>query len=285
MIQVGLTGWGDHPSLYEKNSRYKLTDYSAHFPVVELDSSFYAIPSARNVAKWLEETSDAFQFIPKAYQGMTTHQKKEEWPFDSPQEMFEAFRLAFEPMKRAGKLAFVLFQFPPSFRCVQKNVNLLRYIRQTYPDWPIAIEFRHRSWLTEPYKEGTLALLRELSFIHTIVDEPQIGAGSVPYVPVVTNEQRVFFRLHGRNDTGWINTFGSMEAWRKVRYLYEYSEEELNAFAQDIRRVAALSERVYVIFNNNSGHHASPNAKRLEQLLDISYEALASKQLDLFEGL
>ena len=44
MIQIGLTGWSDHPSI-TTNPQNKLGDYAAHFPIVELDSSFYAIPS------------------------------------------------------------------------------------------------------------------------------------------------------------------------------------------------------------------------------------------------
>ena len=79
MIQIGLTGWGDHPDVYNSSSskKEKLIDYSAHFPIVELDATFYAIQPERNIRKWIEETPDNFRFIVKAYQGMTGHHRGE----------------------------------------------------------------------------------------------------------------------------------------------------------------------------------------------------------------
>lgn len=77
MIQIGLTGWGDHPDVYNplSSSKDKLLDYSAHFPIVELDSTFYAIQPERNIRKWIAETPDTFRFIVKAYQGITGHHR------------------------------------------------------------------------------------------------------------------------------------------------------------------------------------------------------------------
>lgn len=79
MIVVGLTGWGDHPSLYSgvTTSKDKLFDYTGHFLAVEVDTSFYAIPSKENVRKWCENTPENFRFIVKAYQGMTGHLRGE----------------------------------------------------------------------------------------------------------------------------------------------------------------------------------------------------------------
>lgn len=65
MIYIGLTGWGDHDDLYQfgVSSRDKLSVYSSHFPIVEVDSSFYAIQPATNYRKWVFETPDSFFFI------------------------------------------------------------------------------------------------------------------------------------------------------------------------------------------------------------------------------
>ena len=73
MIQIGLTGWGDHPDVYASSfsAKDKLIDYSAHFPIVELDATFYAIQPERNIRKWISETPETFRFIVKAYQGIT----------------------------------------------------------------------------------------------------------------------------------------------------------------------------------------------------------------------
>lgn len=77
MIRIGLTGWGDHDSLYTEriSNRDKLLEYGAHFPTVEVDASFYAVQPERNGEKWVRETPASFKFVVKAYQGMTGHQR------------------------------------------------------------------------------------------------------------------------------------------------------------------------------------------------------------------
>lgn len=147
MIYAGLTGWGDHPDVYSPHSKQKekLIDYSAHFPIVELDSSFYAVQPERNIRKWISETPDSFQFIVKAYQGMTGHQRGEN-PFESRDDMFEAYIKSIRPLKEAGKLAMVLLQFPPWFDCKKENVEELREIVGRLKEFDLAIEFRHQSW-------------------------------------------------------------------------------------------------------------------------------------------
>lgn len=283
MIKIGLTGWGDHPSIYRTNStrRDKLFDYSSHFPIVELDTSFYAIPSQNNIEKWVNETPDSFQFIVKAYQGMTGHLRDDN-PYETRNEMFEAFRQCASTFQKANKLAMILVQFPPWFDCAVKNVNYIRYVKQQLADFPIAIEFRNRTWYSTERKEETIQFLKELGFIHTACDEPQAGVGSVPFVGKATHE-KALVRIHGRNVYGWRNS-GSIENWREVRFLYDYNEEELTDLANKIKNLEKLCKEVYVLFNNNSGHHAADNAKTLQQMLDINFDGLSPKQLDLFEG-
>ncbi|MGX9135727.1 DUF72 domain-containing protein [Rummeliibacillus sp. JY-2-4R] len=283
MIHIGLTGWGDHPDLYSKTSsaKDKLFDYSGYFPVVELDTSFYSVPSPSNVQKWINETPKHFQFVVKAYQGMTGH-LREENPFNTRQEMFEAFKESIHIFKKAGKLALILVQFPPWFDCQQKNVQYIRYIRQQLADFPVAIEFRNRTWYSESYMDGTLQFLKQQGLFHTVCDEPQAGEGSVPLVPISTGE-KVLFRIHGRNVHGWRNP-GNNERWREVRFLYDYTKEELAGLKETVLKIQESAKDVYVLFNNNSGHHAAANAKTLQKMLGIEYHDLSPKQLDFFEG-
>ncbi|MFL0507451.1 DUF72 domain-containing protein [Ureibacillus sp. 179-F W5.1 NHS] len=283
MIKIGLTGWGDHPSIYRTNStkNEKLFDYSGHFPIVEVDTSFYAIPSRQNIEKWLKETPDSFQFIVKAYQGMTGH-LREENPYESRNEMFEAFRQCAETFQNANKLAMVLVQFPPWFDCSTKHVQYIRYIKEQLSDFPVAIEFRNKTWYSAERKNETIRFLKDNGFIHTVCDEPQAGVGSVPFVPEVT-AKRALVRIHGRNVFGWRNS-GSTENWREVRFLYDYNEEELSDLANKILQLEQKCEEVFVLFNNNSGHHAANNAKTMQQMLDVHFEGLSPKQLDFFEG-
>ncbi|WP_274307844.1 DUF72 domain-containing protein [Solibacillus daqui] len=281
MIAIGLTGWGDHPDVYSSvtAAKDKLFDYSGHFPVVELDTSFYAIPSVENVEKWCKDTPDTFQFVVKAYQGMTGH-LRDELPFETRNDMFNAFRMCADTFQKHGKLAMVLVQFPPWFDCQTKNVNYIQYIKQQLASYPVAIEFRNQTWYSEQMKDKTLAFLKNNDYIHCVCDEPQSGTGSVPFVPIATHE-KVLVRIHGRNVHGWRN-IGHGENWRKVRFLYDYNEQELQQLSEQVHFLNKQAKQVFVLFNNNSGGHAAKNAKRMQQILQLEFENLAPKQLGLF---
>ena len=283
LIRVGLTGWGDHPSLYSEvtASKDKLFDYSGHFLTVEVDTSFYAIPALSHVRKWCEDTPNDFQFVVKAYQGMTGH-LREAIPFESKNDMFNAFIECANEFRRHGKLAMILAQFPPWFDCQEKNVRYLQYVRQQLKDFDVAIEFRNQTWYAENVRGKTMDFLSNHSFIHTVCDEPQAGVGSVPFYPVAT-AKKALIRIHGRNIYGWRNT-GNSENWRKVRFLYDYNEEELQQLGQQIQQLHTQAENIFVVFNNNSGHHAAKNAKELQAILAIKDKGLAPKQLNFFEG-
>ncbi|MFC3040748.1 DUF72 domain-containing protein [Virgibacillus xinjiangensis] len=283
MIYIGLTGWGDHYSLYpaQIKPKDKLSEYSSHFPVVEVDASFYAVQPERNAAKWAADTPGNFRFVVKAYQGMTGHQRTE-IPFETKKEMFEAFKASLQPYQRAGKLAMVLFQFPPWFDCRKENVNYLRYCKKMMGDIPVALEFRHQSWFHSRYREGTLSFMKEEGWIHSIADEPQNGNGSIPIVPEVTHPDMTLVRMHGRNYHGWVKPSSKDTNWREVRYLYKYNEQELAEWVKRVKELCTSSKDIIVLFNNNSGGDAADNAKQFQRMLGIEYEGLSSKQLGLF---
>lgn len=280
MIYIGVTGWGDHDSLYpgQISSRDKLKAYAGHFPIVEVDSAFYAIQPKRNAEKWINETPSTFQFIVKAYQGMTGHMRGE-IPFENKQAMFRAFKESLEPYIESDKLAMTLFQFPPWFKCIRENVDYLRWCKHEMGELPCALEFRHQSWFSSQYRQKTLDFLTIEKWIHSICDEPQSGEGSIPTVLKVTTPEKVLVRFHGRNLHGWQKR--NAEDWREVRYLYRYNQQELQEWAYSIRELANDTKDVYLLFNNNSGGDAADNAKEMISLLKIEYEGLAPRQLDL----
>lgn len=281
MIQIGLTGWGDHPDLYVSSAKERLQDYSAHFPVVELDAAFYAIQPVKNSVKWIKETPDNFQFVVKAYQGITGHLRGD-LPFNSLEEMFELYRQSILPFKEAGKLSMILAQFPPWFQCNKESVQYIRKVREELKDFEVVIEFRHQSWYAPNRRPATLQFLRENHLHHSVCDEPQAGEGSIPLVPIATTN-KVLVRLHGRNTYGWINP-GNNVNWREVRYLYDYNKEELSSIKNVCEQLEKQETEVVVLFNNNSGGHAANNAKTFQNMLGLNFEGLAPKQLDLFEG-
>lgn len=281
MIYIGVTGWGDHDSIYQDGvkSIEKLVHYASHFPIVELDASFYAIQPKRNMEKWIAETPDTFQFVVKAYQGMTGHERGSNL-FKTEQEMYDAFIQSILPLHEVNKLAMVLSQFPPWFNLKKENVKQLREIKQLMGDLPVALEFRHQSWFHPQFKEKTLAFMKTEGWMHSICDEPQAGEGSIPTVLHPTNTHATLVRFHGRNAYGWNRS--KDKNWRNVRYLYRYNREELLEWAVHLRMLEKRCENVYVLFNNNSGGHAAQNAKEMIELLGIQYEQLAPRQLNLF---
>jgi uncharacterized protein YecE (DUF72 family) len=280
MIKIGVTGWGDHDSLYPDGTpaRDKLAVYSGHFPIVEVDSSFYAVQPAKNYEKWVAATPKDFSFVVKAYQGMTGHSRGK-LPFDSGKQMFDAFIQSIQPVITSGKLEMVLFQYPPWFDCKKENVQDLRYAKEMMGDIPVALEFRNQTWFSEEMKEKTLRFIDEEQWIHTVCDEPQAGSGSIPIV-MHTTEEKTLIRLHGRNVYGWNNS--GQPNWREVRYLYRYNQAELLEWKERIQTLASETKNLTILFNNNSGGDAADNAKEMIDLLDIQYDFLAPRQLDLF---
>ncbi|MTH53879.1 DUF72 domain-containing protein [Bacillus mangrovi] len=283
MIRIGVTGWGDHDFLYPHGMKPsdKLKEYSAYFPAVEIDASFYAVQPERNMRKWAEETPPGFQFVVKAYQGMTGHERGE-IPFETKSEMFEAFKVSLRPLIEKEKMSMVLFQFPPWFDCRKENVDYLRWCKRQMEGLPCALEFRNQTWFAAGVRERTMAFMREEAWIHSICDEPQAGTGSIPAILETADPAKTLVRFHGRNVHGW-NKTGSGEEWREVRYLYKYSKAELEEWADKLKGLEENSGEVIALFNNNSGGDAAENALEMIDLLGIKYEGLASRQMSLLD--
>ncbi|MCO0862224.1 DUF72 domain-containing protein [Staphylococcus pasteuri] len=282
MINIGLTGWGDHDTLYEDLERKtdKLKTYASHFPIVELDASYYAIQPERNIQKWINETPKRFQFVVKIHQALTLHADFRDFA-ETRQELFDKFKEMLKPLQENEKLAMVLVQFPPWFDCSSQNIKYILYVKQQLKDFPICVEFRHQSWFNERFKEETLTFLTEHQIIHAVVDEPQVKDGSIPLVNRITSDI-AFVRYHGRNVHGWTKKDMTDQEWRDVRYLYNYNDQELYDLAQKVKILEQKAKKVYVVFNNNSGGHAAQNAKTYQDMLDIDYEGLAPQPLKLF---
>ncbi|WNC14003.1 DUF72 domain-containing protein [Brevibacillus brevis] len=280
-IQIGVCGWGDQHELYKQGvkNRDKLSVYASHFPIVEVDSSFYAILPQRNYEAWVRDTPDRFGFIVKAYQAMTGHQRGD--AHADRRALFRQFAESIQPLVEAGKLKTLLFQYPPWFACTRENVQYVQACRQALSGYPFAVEFRHRSWFDDKYRERTLDFLRQLEATHVVCDEPQVGDGCVPIVTAVAQTTLSLVRFHGRNRAGWRDP-GEGQNWRDVRYLYRYSEEELAEWVPRIRQIAKEADEVCILFNNNSGGDAAANAKQFSDMLGVRPSGLNPQQMELF---
>ncbi|MDN6639599.1 MAG: DUF72 domain-containing protein [Tetragenococcus sp.] len=276
MIRIGCTSFKEHTYLTGKKET-SLFEYAAHFPLVEMDTSFYAIPKQAYVEEWLKQVPEAFQFIMKLPKVFTKHEEltASTTLTELATELLESLR----PMSKQGQLFCLLAQFPPFFDCTRENVDYLRKLRQLFPETPIAIELRNNSWYDPSLIEQTRAFMKEQKFSLVIVDEPKKLSTTIPLDDCVTHPDFVFFRFHGRNDTGW-NATGPDA--KRLRTNYRYHKEELDMLKEAVVKAEKESKEVAIIFNNNAGGDAAENALQFKELLQLDFENLNPNQLGLF---
>lgn len=276
-----MTTWTEHPVLIHNEQRpVTLNEYAQYFPLVEVDTFFYALPQVTTIQNWLSQVPINFQFIIKANQKMTLHQRGQDR--GELEEVFQQYRRTITPLIATDQLKTILFQFPPYFDATVRDFSYLRLIRAWLGDLPIAVEFRNQTWYKTGVFDSVEAFCRELNFTLVAADEPHDTPTSVPFVLTTTNPDFAMLRLHGRNRKGWDN---QGKEWRKTRTLYRYSKEELAFFKEQIESLKPLPRELGIIFNNNSAKDAAPNALSLQKMMNINFSGLAPKspeQLDLF---
>ncbi len=291
-ILVGTCNWADFTEWYPKGVKpnERIRYYAQHFPVVEIDSTFYHLMPRRNFEGWADKTPEGFVFDVKAYRTLTRHgpayepgkrHEDADPEYDPSEEDFQKFAYQIEPLRERGKLRAILFQFPPWFRRSEANLEHLEACREYLADYLIAVEFRHRSWLEPSAADETLAFLRDREIVYTAVDEPQVGSGSVPPLTAVTNPALALVRFHGRNAQTWY--LKGAESSRE-RFNYLYSAEELAEWVPRVEELAGRAREVHVLMNNNFGpvpvpSHDGPSEQQ-------SYQALinAEDMQRLLEG-
>lgn len=294
-IRIGTASWTE-ATLIESGAFYppgvaspaaRLRYYARHFPVVEVDATYYALPSVRNTLAWSERTPEGFSFGVKAFAPFTTHalsprrlprdlfgvlpqelrDRENLYPRQLPpgllEELWQRFRVALEPLRAAGKLGYVLFQMPRWFAASRSRFAYLEECRDRLPGFRIAVEFRDPTWLAPARRKATLGFLRSAGLVYVAVDEPQGTRASVPPVAEVTNPELAVVRFHGRRRATWDRPgVGTTE-----RFRYLYREEELREWVGRLRELADRAREVYVLMNNCYRHYAVQNAKDLARLL------------------
>ncbi|MCA1830781.1 MAG: DUF72 domain-containing protein [Actinobacteria bacterium] len=291
-LLIGVSSWTDKTLLASgwyppsvKTAEARLQYYAERFPVVEVDSTYYGMPSERNAALWVERTDPSFTFNVKAFSLMTGHpaqpkslpkslrerapDKRTIYPKDLPrdaiEEIFEMFRRALMPLHSAGKLGCVLFQFPEWFVPSKANKDEVLRCKERLDDYTIAVEFRQRTWMSDDARtERTLSWLAENDVPHVIVDMPQGFASSMPSVAAVTSKQLAVVRFHGRNT----------ETWKKKgltvaeRFNYLYDEAELAEWQPRLFELASQAKRTHAVFNNCYRDNAVRNAAQLAAMIE-----------------
>ncbi len=286
-LLAGSASWTD-PTLIACGTFYppgvrsaeeRLRYYASQFPLTEVDSSWYALPSARNARLWTERTPPGFVFDLKAFRLFTGHATPAEaWPADLrralpsaaplryrevPAELRDEawfrFRQALVPLHAAGRLGAVLFQFSPAVRASPQAEAHLEHCVDRMAGATCAFEFRHRSWFDGAQRDRTLACERGLGAVHVVVDAPQGFDNTVPPVWATTREDLAIVRLHGRNAAAWNAPAGASSG----RFQYEYSDAELAGMLPALRQLEAATGQVHAVMNTNYRDQGQVNARRL----------------------
>ena len=267
-VTVGTCNWSDHEGFYPKGlpPGRRLEHYARFFPLVEVDSSYYAIPPPARTAAWAEVTPANFRFNVKAFRSLTYHEREDGRAREPTPEEAERFLACLEPLREAGKLVAVHYQFPPWFTRGAESLERLERIRSRHPEDLLVFEFRHRSWV-QPGAEPAVEFLRSQEVSLCLVDEPQLGDGSFPRLLQVTDPRLVVVRFHGRNRVTWY----AKGRRSGDRFDYLYSREELADWVPSITRLAETAARVQLLFNNNRANYAVINGLQMAELLQLGY--------------
>jgi uncharacterized protein YecE (DUF72 family) len=272
-ILIGACSWTDHapfyPSSYDtaRMRSQRISYYAQYFPLVEVDSTFYALQPERNFQLWADRTPEHFVFNVKAYGELTWHHRDDQKrPIAPGAETFERFSRMIQPLRAAGKLGAAHFQFPPWFTFSDDNIDYLATVREFLPDDRVAVEFRHRSWLEPDHREETFGALRDHGLSYVMVDEPQLGSGSVPPVLAVTDRQLAVVRFHGRNRKTWYIRDAASSA---DRFDYLYTRPELAEWKPRVEQIAEEASEIHLLTNNNRSNYALVNAFDLAELLQV----------------
>jgi uncharacterized protein YecE (DUF72 family) len=264
----------------------RLRYYAARFDTVEVDSSFYGLPTPATARLWVERTPPGFMFHIKAFGMLTRHGvRPEQLPAplraahdlkldrygrilhpspDLREGAFALFSEALEPLRANGKLGLILMQFPPYFVSNQRNREYIAQSAALLAPDRVAVEFRHASWVVSGQVETTLDLLSSLGLAFVCVDEPRLPGPTVLPPLVAVTADTAYVRFHGRNAATWNVRAGSAAE----RFKYFYSADELAEWVGPAHHLQEQAATTYLMFNNCFADYAPRNAQQMLSLVD-----------------
>ena len=295
MIRVGTSSWTDpgfvrdwYPPKLPAAAR--LSWYAEHFDYVEVNSTFYAIPSRKVVERWDIETPEDFLFDIKLHGLLSRHAVKivslppdlrRFAPSNSGGNLIvtpelervvtERILQEIEPLREAGKLGALLLQLSPAFSPRKHKLDELDHLTSLFRECRLAIELRNRNWLTDVHRDATLQFFKDRELALVLVDAPQSEHFTVMQSEnQLTNLKLAYLRLHGRNARAYISGRSVAE-----RFNYDYSDEEIAEVAGRVRELAEDTDEVHVAFNNNHSLYAPKAALGLRTALGLASAASA----------
>ncbi|MFI9241441.1 DUF72 domain-containing protein [Streptomyces sp. NPDC053086] len=268
-ILIGTCGWTD-PALLRsgwyppghRDAEKRLRHYATRFPLAEADSPYYALPTARTTALWADRTPPGFRFDVKAFSLLTGHPTRPAalppdlrgHPRDETlrAEIWSRYAEALTPLRDAGRLGTLLFQYPPSLTPGPRAESFIRTARERAHDWPFAVEFRNPAWWES---DRTASFLTDLDATAVATDTHE-GLQQAP----VTTPHLAVVRFHGRSPLWRTGT-------KEERFRHAYTERELAEWLPRIRPLAARTKEVHLLFNNCCADAAVKAAGTMTDLL------------------
>ncbi len=285
---MGTASWTD-PGFVERwypkgmPAGERLAWYAQHFEMVEVNSSFYAIPDLRMVERWCRATPDGFIFDVKLHQLLSRHaaaakllppalRKRADTDAKGKVVLTPEIEAAVareilrgvELLRAAGKMGALLLQLSPAFSPGKHELNELAPLLDLLGENRVAIEFRNRNWTQGEHLPELLAFLQAHSATLVSVDTPEDEHFTImpPDLDEITNPTLAYLRLHGR-DAHAYKTGRTVAA----RFNYDYTDDEIDEVAERGRTLARRASQVHVVFNNNALDYAPHAALRLRKAL------------------
>jgi uncharacterized protein YecE (DUF72 family) len=270
-FRIGTSGWNYpsgrgtwngifYPRKEERPTKFdELAFYAERFNTVEVNSTFYGQPRRQVSLGWAKRTPANFDFSVKLFQKFTHPKLAADKSALTPADV-DAFKGGIEPLAVAGKLGALLAQFPASFKDSPEAREYLRWLLETFRDYPIAVELRHKSWSDQGH--ALFELLNHYGAALAQIDEPKFRL-SIRQDLMPNVNTFYYMRLHGRNADEWWDHERSED-----RYNYLYSESELKPFAEAAKNARALVKKLYLYMNNHFAAQAVADAAVLRHLLD-----------------
>jgi uncharacterized protein YecE (DUF72 family) len=221
-----------------------LGHYCRHFPLVELNFTFYRLPTAAMLARLADQTPEGFQFLVKLPRTLSHEQNTND---------ISGFRAAVQELKGRGRLLGLLCQFPQACHNAPKRRAWLDTLAVEFADCRLAVEFRHISW----FRPDVPAWLAERKVDLVSVDVPDLP-GLYPR-GLVQSSPRVYVRFHSRKAQNWYRG-------DTYRYDYHYADETLVEWIDALKRNENSSDQVLLLFNNCKRGHSAVNAQRVREL-------------------
>lgn len=240
LIQVGASGWyyehWDKIFYPEKlKSAERLPFYAEYFNTVEINNTFYRLPSKDAVTNWYERTPENFIFSIKASRYITHIKRLKIDSLDRTNEFFDNIKLL------KHKLGPILFQLPPSFK--YNHERIVEFIEHLPKDIESVFEFRHPTW----YVDEIYQLLQKNKIALCVSDL------NGKLSPIEVTAKFTYIRLHGPH----------------LAYRGYYSKPQLKKWAQRLEEWASHGITSYCYFDNDEKGYAIQDAQKLKEILGL----------------